>query len=176
MVTLMLMDSEGARLVAKWDVNEKGRRYSYYNIIGILLLWLILLTITPCYALEVDLSIISQIESSNNPRAIGDNGRAIGLYQLHLEPILDFNTAQKAQISHQDAFNQEIAHMVAYWYLNTKIPQYIAYYAKKGYPVKDTLENRLTAYNMGIGALIKGKRANRYIEKYRRLYGKKTGI
>lgn len=29
------------------------------------------------------LPFIAQVESSNNPRAIGDNGRAVGLYQIH---------------------------------------------------------------------------------------------
>lgn len=147
---------------------ERVRLVTKLSAIGIFLF-----TITPCYALEVDLSLISQIESSNNPHAVGDNGKALGLYQLHKEPILDFNRSQNAQISHQDAFNQEIAYMLADWYLNTKIPQYIGYYAKKGYAIQDTLENRLTAYNMGIGALLKGKMASAYIYKYRRLQWEK---
>lgn len=118
---------------------------------------------------EVNLSAISQIESSSNPKAIGDGGKALGLFQLHNEVIQDYNHAHNTHFSHRIALDSKKSRLIADWYLNRRIPQLIAFYAKKHPYMVDSVESRLTAYNMGILAVINQKTASRYVETYRRL-------
>lgn len=117
-----------------------------------------------CLGQDVSLPIIAQIESSGRADAIGDGGKALGLYQLHSACITDFNKRHKTAYSHKDALNPDIASKIANWYANYEVPRLLRHFKQS-----DTLENRLTAYNMGVGAVIKGKRAISYINKYRRL-------
>ena len=119
--------------------------------------------------IRISLDAIAQIESSGNPRAINrkDNGGrgSYGLYQLSPYVVGDFNKAHKSSYKAQiHALEPITAHLIADWYLHKKIPAYLKHFKK---PV--TLENVLTAYNMGIGAVVKGRVATAYIAKYRRL-------
>lgn len=43
----------------------------------------------------LNLTILAEIESGNNPAAIGDNGRARGLYQMHQEAWDDVTRKRK---------------------------------------------------------------------------------
>ena len=129
------------------------------------LLLILGLSSSTAFALEVDMAAIAMIESSGNPWAIGDGGKALGLYQLHEGVIKDYNRAHNTAYLHQDALGSK-AGLIADWYLNEKIPAYLRHYGRE-----DTLENRLTAYNMGIGSVLKGKVAHEYIKKYIRLAG-----
>ena len=111
----------------------------------------------------VDLKALAMVESSGNPAAVGDKGRALGLFQAHAGCVSDVNRALGTKYSHRDVLDPEVAVVVASAYLEGVIPGYL-----KHYGIKDTLENRLTAYNMGIGAVVKGKKATKYISAYRR--------
>lgn len=113
-----------------------------------------------------NMKIIKIIESSNNDQAIGDKGKALGGYQLHFCVIQDYNKAHGTAYLHTMAFRPQEAGRVASWYINSEIPRLIAHYG-----LKDTLENRLTAWNMGISNLRKGKIAKSYIVKYKKLRG-----
>ena len=114
---------------------------------------------------KIDLSAIQRIESQGcKSPCIGDSGKALGIFQLHAGVIKDYNRAHNTKISHRMALLSDTALIVANWYLNTKIPQYLAFYK-----LPDTLENRLSAYNMGIGSVLKGKSATSYIKKYKEL-------
>lgn len=117
------------------------------------------------YASEISLPAIAQIESGGckNP-CIGDNGLALGTYQLHQGVVVDYNRHHNTRYLHQDALDSKIAHKIGHWYLNTKIPAYLKYYR-----LADTLENRLTAWNAGIGNVKKGFIATSYIQKYKGL-------
>lgn len=119
---------------------------------------------TSCYAEDVDMGIIKEIESSNCRFQIGDGGKALGCYQLHKGVIDDYNRAFGTKYLHKIALNEAKAKEIGNWYMNHKIPKMLRY---KG--TKDTVEARLTAYNMGIGNAWKGKRAEAYIAKYRRI-------
>jgi len=119
------------------------------------------------YAQEpVNLDVIARIESSLNPKAIGDKGKAFGLYQLHHAAIIDYNRAHKTSYPHSIALNPEIYFVIASWYINSEIPRLL-----KHYKLKDTLSNRLTAWNMGIRAVIRGKTAHNYVKKYASMEG-----
>lgn len=112
----------------------------------------------------VDMGKIAHIESSGCKNLVGDNGKALGCYQLHKGVVAEYNQYKRALYRHDDAMRPDIGLKIANWYMNTRIPAMLKHYGKP-----DTLENRLTAYNMGIGAVIKGKRATNYIKKYRGL-------
>lgn len=109
----------------------------------------------------VSMPAIAQIESSNRADAVGDGGKALGLYQLHEAVVIDYNRHHKTSYIHQDALNPKIAFTLANWYANQEIPRLLRHFR-----LQDTLEHRLTAYNMGIGAVLKGKKAGAYIKKY----------
>jgi hypothetical protein len=128
---------------------------------GVLLLTLVL----PAYAEQipaVDLEVIATIESSNNPNAIGDGGKAIGLYQLHEGVILDWNKVHKQNLEwHICALDASCSKDMASWYMVIRIPQMLRSY---GLPV--TRDNVLTAWNMGAWSVKQGKIAKNYIAKY----------
>lgn len=113
------------------------------------------------YAVEINLKAVAWIESSGNPKAVGDNGKALGLYQLHKGVIDDYNKENHVLNTHSDALEPITAHKIAKWYLTIKIPKYLKYYG-----LKDTLANRLTAYNMGIKAVREKRTAKKYLKKY----------
>jgi len=122
---------------------------------------------------EVDLSIISQIESSNNPLAYNKTSKATGLYQITpicLKDYLVYNSG--AKLPKKGLFCPKFNKRVAEWYFNIRIPQLLRHYG-----LAETIENICYAYNMGIGNLVKYRRGERklpqetkdYLIKYRRL-------
>lgn len=115
----------------------------------------------------INLCIVAKIESSGRPDAVGDGGKALGLYQLHPLAVKDANRVLKGSYSHQDALRPHIAEKLADAYLNRVIPAYLKHFKK---PV--TKENVLWAYNAGIGSVVKGKMpqiTEAYLAKYRAL-------
>lgn len=124
---------------------------------------LLLVSCVPAFAYTtISLEAIAQIESSGDPSAIGDNGKALGLYQLHKGVFQDYNKANKTKLDHRAcALEPVCATAVADWYLHLRIPQMLTAYRV---PImRDTV---LTAYNMGIVSVKRGKRATRYIKAY----------
>ena len=120
------------------------------------------------HAEEVDMRIIAQIESSGNAKSIGDNGQALGLYQLHKGVIMDYNRITRSDVKFGDRSDPAISKRVAVWYMETEIPRLLRYYG-----LKTDLNAKLTAWNMGVGAVKQGKRATGYINKYNRIKGAK---
>jgi len=123
----------------------------------------------------IDLSIIAKIESSNNPLAYNQRTQATGLYQITPVCLADFRQNckwgfadyQLANFTMENMFDSYLNFLVAKWYLNERIPQMLKYYN-----LPDTLENRLTAYNAGIGRVVKGimpRETKNYILKYKQL-------
>jgi hypothetical protein len=129
---------------------------------------------TPARAEEIDLNIIAEIESGNDPMAYNSRTQATGLYQITPICLADFrqNADLKEwsfakRIRTDDLFDSYYNHLVANWYFYTRIPQLLRHYHK---PL--TLENILTAYNAGIKAVVKGycpRETRNYIAKYKRL-------
>ena len=66
---------------------------------------------TPARA-EVDLSIIQQIESSGNPKAVSRVG-AIGLYQIMPCVLQEYNQFNKTNYTRSDLFNPQINEQIA---------------------------------------------------------------
>lgn len=115
-----------------------------------------------CEAQAVDMGKIALIESSGCKHLVGDNGKALGCYQLHEGVVLDYNRAHKTAYKHKDVMRQDIGLMIGKWYMDAEIPRLLKHYKQK-----DTLETRITAWNMGVGNVIKGKVAKNYINKYK---------
>lgn len=156
------------------DVRKKARRGSYRLTLGVCLLSFSLLTVRQYdgYAAsqaapEIDLSAISRIESSNNPRAIGDGGRSLGLFQLSHYVVDDYNRHHNTRYLREDALDSKIAYKMAAWYLNVEIPRLLA-----SFKLPVTPDNVLIAYNAGIRAVLTGKTpasTKAYLKKYGRI-------
>jgi hypothetical protein len=120
---------------------------------------------------EVNLDIIAQIESSNNPLAYNAKSGASGMFQLMPCVVEEYNAWHPAsKIAFKAVFSPVVARSVAKWYLDTRIPQMLRFYG-----ISDTLENRLWAYNAGIGRVVKGimpQETKNYIAKYHKLADK----
>ena len=118
-----------------------------------------------CFA-EVDLTIISSIESSNNPLAYNNKSEATGLYQITPICLKDYNQYHSVKYTMTDMYDAQKCFVVAEWYLNDRIPSMLRYY---GHTVD--LNNTLVAYNWGIGHVGETlpKETRDYIVKYRTL-------
>lgn len=122
----------------------------------------------------VDLNIIKQIESSGNPKAFNKRSEARGLYQITPVVLEEWNNLKRIPFEEDDLFDPVINQLIADWYMNTRIPAML-----KAYKLPDTLENRLWAYNAGIGRVRKGElpeETRRYIEKYKQFAQRKNEI
>lgn len=124
---------------------------------------------------QIDLSAIAQIESSGRSHAVGDGGRALGLYQLHAAVIKDYNRTHKTHLSHKDALDPSKARLVADWYLNTEIPRLLRHYN-----LPDTVSFRIRGYNEGLRRSINGRAPSRitraYIVKYELILKQRRGV
>lgn len=60
---------------------------------------------------------IAKVESSGNPNAIGDGGKAYGLLQIRQEVLTDYNRAKGTGLVMMDAFDPIKARMVFRWYV-----------------------------------------------------------
>lgn len=116
----------------------------------------------------VNLAIISQIESHNNPLAYNQKTGASGMFQLMPCVVEEYNAWHKAsKIEFKAVFSPVVARTVAEWYLTIRIPQMLKYYHK---PI--TLENCLICYNAGIRAVVNGylpEETEKYILKYKKI-------
>ena len=133
-------------------------------VVAVIVFSLITLVAVNCGADEIDMSIIAQIESSNNPDAYNVLSKATGLYGITPVCLLDYNNYHKRKYSISEMFVPKKGYSVASWYMNTRIPQLLKHY---GY--EDTIDNRLIAYNWGISNTSKPlcKETRNYIRKYR---------
>jgi len=63
------------------------------------------------------LAALIAVESSGNPAAIGDNGDALGILQIHACVVIDVNRIAKTNYTHRDAFDPEKAREMCRIYL-----------------------------------------------------------
>ena len=116
----------------------------------------------------VDTAIIAKMESSDkqhpngNPFAI--NGTHRGICQISEGVLHDYNKAKGTIWEPYDLFNVVINLRIGFWYINQEIPRLLRHY---GLP--DTLENRLTAWRLGIKSILSNKQAKKYVKRYNEL-------
>lgn len=147
-------------------------------IILTLLLSLFVLT-KPARAEEVDISIIIQIESGGNPNAYNKHSGAIGLMQITPICLKEYNqrySSKEIWVRPEEIYDYCYNTKIGSWYINKRIPELLCHYR-----LPDTIDNRLIAYNFGIGNLIKYKQGKRklpqetinYLRKYHKLERRK---
>lgn len=117
----------------------------------------------------VDLQKIFQIESSLNPRAVNNNSGARGLGQITPIVLKEWNNMNPTdQHLSDELFDPSTNAKISGWYMNKRIPQMI-----KHYGLEDNIDNRLAAYNAGIGTVKNGgplpTETVNYIRKYKEL-------
>ena len=117
---------------------------------------------------EIDLGIIAQIESSNNPNAYNKASQAYGLYQITPICLADYNQYHATGEISKDALSSvKLQEKVASWYLFTRIPSLLKFY---GHEINET--NQLIAFNCGVNCLKRKTlptETTKYLEKYRSL-------
>jgi hypothetical protein len=59
-----------------------------------------------------------QVESNGNPRAVGDNGKALGQLQIWSVVVVDVNRAKGTRYTHKDAFDPAKAEAICRAYLS----------------------------------------------------------
>jgi hypothetical protein len=71
------------------------------------------------------LSAIAIVESSNNPKAVGDSGKSIGIFQIQKNYFLDAQEFNKnlRKYQHKDCFSPEIAKIVVISYFQRYAPK-----------------------------------------------------
>jgi hypothetical protein len=115
---------------------------------------------------DIDMNKVYSIESSNNPNAHNKSSNAKGLGQITPIVLKEWNNLNpKDKHSDADLFKADVNKKIASWYMNKRIPQML-----KAKGLKDTLDNRLVAYNAGIskvGKILPRETAD-YIKKYKK--------
>lgn len=120
-------------------------------------------------SVEVDMNRIYAIESSNNPRAHNKRTNARGLGQITPIVVDEWNNFNPdTPITTDSLWNAGLNQQVASWYMNDRIPKML-----RAYGIPDTIDNRLAAYNAGIG-IVKANRGlpsetQNYIRKYKEM-------
>lgn len=59
-----------------------------------------------------------QVESNGNPRAVGDNGKALGQLQIWSVVVIDVNRAKGTRYTHADAFDPAKSEAICRAYLS----------------------------------------------------------
>ncbi len=100
--------------------------------------------------------ILGKLESNNNKNAIGDNGKAIGIYQIHEHYFNDARDFDKnlSKLAYNDCFNPEISKLV--------VRSYISRYCKNG-----SMEDMARCHNSGPNWKNKINKTNNYIKRFR---------
>ena len=63
------------------------------------------------------LPVLAVVESNNNPSAVGDNSRAIGILQIHKVFVDDVNRIYKTSFTYADRYSKEKSFEMAALYL-----------------------------------------------------------
>lgn len=87
---------------------------------------------------------LRKVASSNRVKAVGDNGKAWGVYQIHPGYVRDVNRVYKTRFTYEDRLNPVKAHRMVRLYLDYWGRQYVR---KTGRPL--TLEVLARIHNGG---------------------------
>jgi hypothetical protein len=155
-----------------YDIESKHVSTISLKLAGMVVVGIILLLLCSCSAFasnNVDIAVIAQIESSNNPDAYNKNSGARGLCQITPIVLKEFNKITGKHYTKDDLYIDQVNLLIADWYVNYRIPAMF-----KRLHIADSVRNRLIAYNWGVGHLkhmvfLLPKETADYIKKYERL-------
>lgn len=159
-------------------INYKQLRMTYKthesNTIGIVMgivVFLTLLTILTLIAgcawasSDVDMTVITEIESGGNVNGYNRSSHARGLCQITPVVLAEYDATFHSHHNVDELYIGQFNLLVGDYYMNFKIPRYL-----KHYHIKDTVRNRLIAYNCGIRCLVRNrtppKETIEYVLKY----------
>lgn len=106
-------------------------------------------------------NVIKYVETNNRELAVGDNGKAYGVVQIHKVCVDDVNRIFKTQYTHQDSFDEACAREIFTLYL---CAGYMMYQARHGVP--PTEDQLVRMWNGGIYSGHVRKSTLRYLRKY----------
>jgi hypothetical protein len=102
------------------------------------------------------IAAIEQIESTGNPNAVGDNGAAYGILQIHRGVVEDVNRVYHLKWEHRDMFKPVYARMVFHRYMEIYCTE-----KRLGRPVTD--EDRARIWNGGPNGWEKKRTVNYWL-------------
>lgn len=151
------------------DIYKKENDSGMIVSICLILAGIIILIALPAQAVEIDMDKIKMIESSGNPKAHNKKDDSRGLYQITPVVLKEWNNFHPAeQYTSTDLWSATINFKIADWYMSKRIPQML-----KHFKAKDTIENRLIAYNAGISYVVHSKPlptiTKLYLKKYKEM-------
>jgi hydroxymethylpyrimidine pyrophosphatase-like HAD family hydrolase len=76
------------------------------------------------------LPVLKQVETNGNVKAIGDNGKAFGVLQIHKICVDDVNRIYGTEYTHEDAFNEACAEEIFMLYINAGVKRFKLKYGK----------------------------------------------
>jgi hypothetical protein len=74
------------------------------------------------------LPLLKQVETNGDIKAIGDDGKAFGILQIHKVCIDDVNRMYGTHYTHKDAFSERCSEEIFRLYINAGIDRFVAKY------------------------------------------------
>ena len=78
--------------------------------------------------LNIIIAVLMDVESDNNPNAIGDNGKAVGILQIHEICVDDVNRITKSNYTYDDRYNVTKSTVICANYLIYYHDKYVKWY------------------------------------------------
>lgn len=103
-----------------------------------------------CQGAEIDLNALSWAESRNQD--ICSPAMDCGRWQITAIVVDDYCRMSGVCYRLKDMLQPQTGREVAGWYANVRVPQLL-----KHYGIADTTQNRIWAWNAGIGSVLKGQ-------------------
>ena len=77
--------------------------------------------------LNIIIAVLMDVESDNNPNAIGDDGKAVGILQIHEICVDDVNRITKSNYTYDDRYNVTKSTVICANYLMYYHDKYLDY-------------------------------------------------
>ena len=126
-----------------------------------LILYLSLSSFQNTTNLEDIYKTIKEVESNNVSTAIGDNGKAFGVVQIHKACVIDVNRYYGTDYKHTDSFDRTKAKDIFMKYINIGINRF-----KKKYCRSPTEQDIVRMWNGGIYQGYRKKSTKKYWARY----------
>lgn len=120
----------------------------------------VIIKIKKTFNLKEIVNTLKYTETNNNLHAIGDNGKAFGVLQIHDVCVRDVNRLHNTNYKHKQMFKEKFAEEVTLLYLKSGIKRF-----KKIYRKSPTEEQVVRMHN---GGIYKGYRIKATLPYYRR--------
>lgn len=109
------------------------------------------------------MTVLKHVETNDNVEAIGDNGKAFGVLQIHKICVDDVNRIYGTKYTHQDAFNESCAEEIFILYIDAGIKRF-----EKKYNKEPTEQDIVRMWNGGVYTGYKKQATLKYYRRYLR--------